>query len=240
MRAFAIRFHVAASFRYRSMHCYEHAWYWAEMGRKTFPDDPTLAMTRGLVDEALGSESLQPAIALGSFVPLRPRSRPDSPVDVAFRRERLKAARDLFEGVVLKDPRFVEAKLHWGRVLFRRGEHARARVVLEDAAAQAQDRSLYLSHLFAGEAIEAMGEIEAAVPHYRAALALLPFSKSAAMALSYACSMTGSADEAETVLRAHMENPDRNLYVDPLLLYLGGVREEADEYIRTLRAEAAR
>ncbi len=240
LRTFAIRFHVAASFRYRSMHCYAHAWYWAEKGRKAFPDDPTLMMTRGLVDEALGSQSLQPAVDLGSFVPARPRSRADSTAGMAFRRERLKAARDLLERALRKAPELVDARLHYGRVLFRLGEHQRARVVLEESASRAEDRSLYLSHLFAGEAIEALGDIEAALPHYRAAFALFPFSKTSAIALSYACSMTGSADEAESVLRSHMENPDRKRYLDPVLVYLSGVRSEADEFITAgLRARAA-
>lgn len=231
LRTFAIRFHVAASFRYRSMHCYAHAWYWAEKGRKAFPEDATLMMTRGLVDEALGSQSFQPAVDLGSFVPERPRSRPDSTAGMAFRRERLKAARDMFERAVRKEPAFVEAGLHYGRVLFRLGELKRARAVLEETVSRAEDRSLYLSHLFAGEAIEALGDIEAAVPHYRAAFALFPFGKTAAIALSYASLMTGSADEAEAVLGKYLENPDRLRYLDPALVYLSGVRSEADEFI---------
>ncbi len=144
-RSFAIRFHVAASFRYRSMHCYEHAWYWAEMGRKAFPDDATLSLTRGLADEALGSQHIQPLVALGSFVPVRPASRADSPASIAFRRERLKAAREMLERAVQKAPDSVEARLHYGRVLFRLGEHQRARVLLEETAARAEDRSLYMS-----------------------------------------------------------------------------------------------
>lgn len=241
LRTFAIRFHVAASFRYRSMHCYAHAWYWAEKGRKAFPDDATLMMTRGLVDEALGSQSFQPAVDLGSFVAARPRSRADSTAGLAFRRERLKAAREMLERAVQKAPESVDAKLHYGRVLFRLGEYQRARVVLEETASRAEDRSLYLSHLFAGEAMEALGDIEAAAPHYRAALALFPFSKTAAIALSHACLMTGSVDEAETVLRDYLENPDRKRYLDPVLVYLSGVRSDADEFIATnLRAGAVR
>jgi VWFA-related protein len=241
LRPFAIRFHVAASFRYRSMHCYAHAWYWAEEGRKAFPDDATLTMTRGLVDEALGSQSQQPAVDLGSFIPGQPRSRADSPASIAFRRERLKAARDMFERAVQKAPESVEARLHYGRILFRLGEHQRARVVLEETAARAEDRTLYLSHLFAGEAIEALGDIQAALPHYKAAFTLFPFSKTAAIALSYAHSVTGSADEAEAVLRSYLQNADRNRYLDPALVYLSGIRSEADEFITTnLRAEARR
>jgi hypothetical protein len=53
--------------------------------------------------------------------------------------------------------------------------------------------------------------------------------------------MTGSPDEAEAVLRRHLENADRKRYVDPVLVYLSGVRSEADEFItNTLRAEAVR
>jgi VWFA-related protein len=241
LRTFAIRFHVAASFRYRAMHCYAHAWYWAETGRKAFPDDATLIMTRGLVDEVLGSLSIQPAVDLGSFVPERPRTRADSPASIAFRRERMKAAREMLERAVQKAPESEEARLHYGRVLFRLGEHQRARVVLEETAAKAEDRSLYLSHLFAGEAVEALGDIAAALPHYKAAFDLLPFSKTAAIALSYALSMTGSPDEAQAVLRSHLENPDRKRYLDPALVYLSGVRGEADEFItRTLRSEVVR
>jgi VWFA-related protein len=240
LRTFAIRFHVAASFRYRSMHCYEHAWYWAETGRKAFPDDATLLMSRGLVDEAMGSQSLQPAVALGSFAPEWPRSRADSPASLAFRRERLKAARDMLERAVQKAPESGEAGLHYGRVLFRLGEHQRARDVLEATAARADDRLLYLSHLFVGDVMEAQGDIEASIPHYKAAFALFPF-KTAAIALSYACSMTGSPDEAEAVLRSHLENPDRKRYIDPALVYLSGIRDEADEFIaNALREEAGR
>jgi VWFA-related protein len=240
LRAFTIRFHVAASFRYRSMHCYEHAWYWAETGRKAFPDDATLLMSRGLADEAMGSLSLQQAVALGTFAPEWPRSRADSPASLAFRRERLKAARDMLERAVQKAPESGEASLHYGRVLFRLSEHQRARVVLEATAARVEDRLLYLSHLFVGDVLEAQGDIEASIPHYKAALALFPF-KTAAIALSYACSMTGSPDEAEAVLRSHLENPDRKRYIDPALVYLSGIRDEADEFIaNALREEAGR
>lgn len=114
---------------------------------------------------------------------------------------RLKSAESAYRDAIAADPTLAEASLRLGRVLTLQARRDDAHVALARAAELTADaRWRYLALLFRAAAYEAAGNMDAAEPSYRGALALWPSSHAARMGLSRIRAERGAWDEARTEL----------------------------------------
>lgn len=96
-------------------------------------------------------------------------------------------AERLFRRALKVDPDYVEARVRLARLLELRKRHDEAAAELATAlAAKPTGYVAYYAHLFAGRAAQALGRIDDAMAHYRAASALYPGAQSALLAESQA------------------------------------------------------
>jgi hypothetical protein len=222
-REFAARFFHAMSLHYRAALCVISAKVLAENGLKLSPRDAGLHLALGLVHETNGS--------IGHTIVTSER---------VSRSELLKRARDEFEKALEIDPRLGEARLRLGRVWWRLGRPAEARAALQEAVAGEQGPALYLAHLFLGQVLEEMQDLEGAVEAYAAAVSLQPGAQAGGVALSHALILRGEADRAQEVLARVLAVTGRREASDPFVNYLFGTSLVPETILDRLKTEVAR
>lgn len=116
-------------------------------------------------------------------------------------------AAESFRSALRSNPSHTPAEIRLGRILFLIEEMAEAQTTLERAEARAQEPGdRYLSALFLGGLHQRRGNVAAARAAYERALAVLPRSQTAVVALGHLESMSGGVDRARTVAQAYLES----------------------------------
>ncbi len=218
-RVFARRWYEAYAELAQADHRWGEALDWAQRGLEDFPSSAELLLVAGSIEEM---EGLQAALAAP------PSSQEDS-VDPSARRSHsellqrsevrgyLEQARRSLRAAITADPTRAEGYLRLGRVAWRLGETAEARIALQAALARsAGDRTTFLAHLFLGRLDEEAGHLDEAVASYEAALALEPRCQSARLALSHARLRSGAAVaarlEVEEALKWGGQRPQHDAF----------------------------
>ena len=231
---FAARFAAATSLYLRSVLCFLSGRNRAEVGLKLAPRDATLHLADGLASETIGvTEFVEPNLRMVRDV--RGRATSGYP-DVKPKAELNRALRS-FEKALASNPRLSEARLRAGRVLWRLGRGREAQESLRQAAIESEGALLYLAHLFLGQCLEDDGDLERAIDHYAAAIALRPDTQIGAVALAHALSLRGESERGREILDAGLSHSGRRPTVDPYWHYLVGATNLAETLIEDLRAE---
>ena len=140
------------------------------------------------------------------------------------------------------DPMLVEARLRLGRVYWVTNERQRAERELTRALAEARAAGLrietHLAALFLGELYEEQRRMEAAIVHFREAVALFPDAHSASLALGQALVRTGRTDEGWAIGRTMFgaEGPTAGPAPDPFLTYSQPILSQHTNRIAAMRA----
>ena len=214
--------------------------YLAE-ARRRYPDDPHFKLA-----EAVGLE------VAASPAPATPLSR-RSPGPVAFDRiagemldeghapppaqaALVERAATAFEALAADPVVGAEALVRLGFCRLRLGQRDRAVQHFTDASRTASEPAVgYLARLFAGVAHARSGRVDEAVAAYRAALEILPHTRSASALLTSLLFMHHRLDEAEAVAGDFLSNSQADR--DPWQTYLlGDYRSYSDLVIRLREA----
>ena len=159
-------------------------------GFRLFPDDADLLFFAGCLHESLAESRIQEAMQSAS-IPA------DVKFDVSSRKGELRAAENLFRKALKARPDHLETRIHLGRVLGLRGEHAEAEMLLRRAVGDATEPLLlYYARLFLGAEKEALGDRAQARDMYDGATVLYPEAQSPRLALSLISSVEGKHDDA--------------------------------------------
>jgi tetratricopeptide (TPR) repeat protein len=233
---FVARFAAVASDRYRSMYCFSHARFWAEVGLKSAPRDARLLLSRGRADEVLAVANYDEPSLSGRFAD---KTRQLQLFELEDHGRRARDARGAFEKAVALDPGLGEAYLHLGRMHWRNEKPAEARHAYEEAVFRTQGGSLYLAHVFLGGVLDETGDHAAARRHYDTALRLFPSGQAASAALAHSFATEGLIEEARDVLEKMLHAAGRRKS-DPFLIYLTGSTTDADQRLTALRLEVSR
>jgi tetratricopeptide (TPR) repeat protein len=235
---FLKRFHLALS-RYALWSlCLGEAERWARTGLRMYPKDALLWLAAGVPRDSGAFYGFNVAPRTPGMSPATLQQL-DAHID--RRRMFLETARQAFEKALAIDPGLVEAKLRLGRTLWRLGQGPAARKHFEEILAKAQPwQFLYLAHLFLGRVLETGGLLAEAEAHYREALALLPVSETAAVALSHARLLQGDAEGAREILSAGLAAVQRRIDVDPWGGYYVIQTPEGEAILSELRAEISK
>jgi tetratricopeptide (TPR) repeat protein len=207
---------------------------------RRYPDDPLLLLARGSLIESEVAVDL-PSANSGAFA-----WTPNREAGVFNRRSelyaRLRDAEATYRRALRVMPDLVEARVRLGRVLHQRGEPSQAAEELAAAAAhpQADQATRYLAWLFLGAAREDEKRPREAVEAYRAAVAIVPESTVAAVALSHALHDAGDRGASQDVLRAALSGARRRRDWDAWWSYRWGRSHEAEARLEALRARAMR
>lgn len=234
---FSSRFLFAWSLHQRSTLCFWRARLIAEAGLKTSPRDALLHMAQGLADESLATLSDSGPLLLSQL------DQRSLPVNVSGQSEltaRLSFARASFERAIQADPGLHEARLRYGRVVWRLGRSNDAIASLRQSVAQATGPILYLAHLFLGKALEDADDIDGAVKEYAAAVSLQPKTQIGAIALGHALFLRGEVEPARALIEGAVASDRPRLASDPYATYLVGAPSIAELLFERLKGEAAR
>jgi tetratricopeptide (TPR) repeat protein len=176
--------------------------------RQVFPDDPAILFEHGYYHEAFAAPFTQTA-ALEAGIKVR-----GAIAD-------LEEAEKLYGRAIRREPRFMEARVHRGRVLGLLGRDQEAAEELRLAlpsVAGSKDR--YFAELFIGDAEASVGNSVAAHEHYRQAAALYPRAQSPLLALALLARQLGDrAGERDAMRQLLALPPARNMTADPWWLY---------------------
>jgi tetratricopeptide (TPR) repeat protein len=113
-----------------------------------------------------------------------PRTRPV--LNIPYAEKTNADAEDLFRRVLTVDATMVEARVRLARLLDLRGRHTDAAAALKIALESHPEGVVgFYAHLFAGRVAQALGQIDEAAAHYKAALTLFPDAQSALIASSH-------------------------------------------------------
>lgn len=209
---------------------------WAERGRRV-SDIPDLRLVIASVEEV--ATSLAPAPAPDRLFDGQTEAwRPD--LADASRKERLERVRSVLDDLLRADPGSAEAHLRLGRVLWRLGDLAEARVALRAAeASHPTPAQAYLARLFLGDVEADDGQLAAAAEAYAAAVAIQPDCQSARLALSRSRLEQGNGAAARGELQKALALAGRRA-PDPYWLYPLGQSARFPALIDELRREAVR
>ena len=181
--------------------------------RKLFPRDAQVMLTEGADHEMLSDLTRATIDVYDSS------GRWKSVADVDAEKE-LRLAFDALGRAAAADPGLLEARLRFGRVLYRRGDLDGATRELEAARSSTKQLEIkYLATLFLGMVSATRGELERAAALYREAIALVPDGQSAYLALSETDYRSGKVNEAATNVKTLL---GRVLKDDPWWLYQAG------------------
>jgi tetratricopeptide (TPR) repeat protein len=197
--------------------------------QERYPRDPDVLVALGSYYESQST----PAVRAGSL--------PEMGTDPVSHRRMIEAARraamDHYREALGLDPAHVEARVRLGRVLQLRGDLKEARAVLEDALDPEPPMVLhYLGSLFLAELLEAQGDADGALAHYRAIAARWPECQTAHVALSRAHAARGERDEAARVLAPLWREPAERACRDPWWIYRLGQGWRFGSFVEALRA----
>jgi tetratricopeptide (TPR) repeat protein len=155
-----------------------------------FPDDAELLFQAACLHETLAQPRVQDAMQ-SAAIPS------DIRFDVSSRRAELREAEGLLRKALKARPDHAEARLHLGRILGLRGEHAEAESQLRQAVDEVREPVLqYYAQLFLGAEREALGERSQARDLYVRASELYPDAQSPRLALSLLASRDGNHRDA--------------------------------------------
>jgi len=172
----------------------------AERGLELFPSDPEILFLEGVLHEALSSPAIQE--------PLRNSEQTRQSALVRSAGGELDLAEDLLRRAVKRDPTFVEARLHLGRVLVERNNHKAALPELTQVLSKIQDRILqYYGQMFLGRSAAGIGDMAGARAAFERASQLVPAAQSPPLALSQLAYARGDTDEATALLQRLAELP---------------------------------
>ncbi len=187
-----------------------------ERASAVLPDVAIIAMDRGVYFEGLTLPRARLAledprtkqVLRGRGAPLGPGERTIVVTPPASRApEHLKQeaeAERQFRRALALDPALVEARVRLARIQSNQGRPAEALRELTHALAAGPDRvTAFYAHLFAGRAARALGQLETAAGHTRAARVLFPRAQSALVADSHLALVRGD--------RAGAISPTRDL-----------------------------
>ncbi|HQZ17792.1 MAG TPA: hypothetical protein PLD86_13040 [Vicinamibacteria bacterium] len=235
---FAKRFAVASSLHLRSVLCFLSGRNWAEAGLKLAPRDAMLHLADGLASESIGVTGfVEPNLRMARDA--RGRLSNSGYPDVKPRDE-LKRALGEFEKALASNPRLAEARLRAGRVGWRLGRGLEALESLKRAVSESEGALLYLAHLFLGQCLEDDGDLEGAIEHYAAAVALRPDTQIGAVALAHAHSRRGEPEKGREILGAALARSGTRRTVDPYWSYLMGATSLAETLLEELRVESVK
>lgn len=233
---FVRRFYLAAALQAHTRGCFLDARRWSRVGLRRFPKDALLNLALGTTTESV------------AFVTPPPRSLRPNPTTAQVKqaqgaasqyRDLWEESRRAFEEAVGADPSLDEAGLRLGRVLLRLEKNERARALFEAILARSTDPQLrYLAHLFLGRIHEQAGRAREADAKYGAALAILPASQVAAVAVAHLRETQGQVAEARDVLERALAHTRKRTVADPYWEYYMVVRTvQAEAILEALRKE---
>lgn len=207
------------------------------------PDDARILFDRACYAEILGLPRTQVLLSdQDVFAVLRARAGPGGEIKIRegtagtlgipLAHDTNEDAERLFRRALRADPNLVEARVRLGRLLGVRKAHEEAATELATAlTANPTDAVLFYAHLFAGRSAQALGKIDDAAGHYRAAQWLFPGAQSAGLALSQAALLEADVPAAlESIQRIDKSSTAR----DPWRVYQLGAGRDADALLREM------
>ena len=236
-RAFIAGFAEMSSLRYRTMYCFPHARYWAELGLQAGRRTANLLVARGVIDALLAKEAERVWYIVRG---LGTKGRQLSYEEAVDRSGRLREARRAFEAALAIDPSHAEAALRLGRLCFEARQLKPAEALLEIAARHGRPRLGYLGWLFRGGVAEESGDVQTAIKAYEAALRLLPNTRSAAVALAYVEAGRGDTVRARELIERTAAASLTRVTIDPLANYPIGDDDDLPALFATLFKDSAR
>jgi tetratricopeptide (TPR) repeat protein len=232
---FARRFYLFMAQSSQWDFCLDAAAGWAKDGLARYPRDPVLLLAAGAIDEENATLG-RPSAFRGSGGQWR--TGVATAEAASQRRSRFLEARRFLSEVVAADPTSVEARVRLGRVQWRLGDDAAARVALEEAARLGGEAPIaYLAHLFLGQVWERSGRADEAIAEFTRALELDPQSQAAAIALSEALFSKGDVAGARRVLGAGLAHAGQRAARDPQWDYIASNASSAAALGQELRQE---
>ena len=140
-----------------------------DRARDLVPDDAGVLYGEACLQETLGAPRIQ------DYVRVTTLPNGLSILGVSSPQTHFRRAEALLRKALAADPQLVVASLRLGRVLTRLQRPDEALTHLRTTIARATDpETTYYGHLFAGDAAEALGDVDAARRHYENAIAVFP------------------------------------------------------------------
>ena len=160
-----------------------------------FPNDPEMLFFAATAHESFAgvrTQSVMHALKVPRGVSF----------DVGDADSELRLAEHLYERVLDRDPKFLEARIRLGRVLGLRGHHQEAIEHLRQGSSLPEPLLQYYAHLFLGREFEMLGNDAEARQSYERAARLAPMAQSPLFALSRLAEQRGDRQAArETAAR---------------------------------------
>jgi tetratricopeptide (TPR) repeat protein len=203
----------------------------AELGLDAVPTDAEMLLAAGTIEEGLAIDATQYGIAPSRMQRRLEYSRGSQPRRDAVRS--LNEALALYRRALDVRPVFIQTHLRLGRVLSLLDQLDEARAELELAAAGADEApERYLAELFLARVEEQADDGDAAIAHYRRALAAWPKSQAARIGLVHALGLADGGAGASQQLAALLAVPwPQPMTFDPWWAYPFG---EARRGVRLL------
>lgn len=195
---FAERWYVAAASTLLSVNDPTRATPFIRRGLEVAPRSADLRLMSGILDEMSALSTTVDDV----------RSANQRGRVMLARTQGFVRAKDKFAKLVADEPRFTRARIRYGRVLWMLDEGDQARAELLRAQAEArQPADRYLAAMFLGAIYDQHHNLAGARAAYEAALAAVPASQSATVALGYLDVLAGRHDRARALARRLMSAP---------------------------------
>jgi len=222
-----------------------------ERAAVVLPDEPRILFDRACYAEVLGLQKSQVLLSdadilvregerSGRRLPeQRGRTSPQRGIPLAHVTNA--EAERLLRRALHTDPGFAEARVRLARLLEVRNRHEEAAAELSTAlGGQPSGPVAFYAHLFAGRAAQALGRIEDAAAHYRAAAMLFPGAQSALVAQSHAALLASDVPGAIEPLRQLSDDRTQPAPADPWWDYALGAGRDAQTLLRQFWAAVPR
>lgn len=220
--AFAERWHLAAVSVFLYANDAGRAGPFIDRGLELMPASADLRLMAGIASElrglSLGVDDRSGILTRGT------RAQEE-------RNRLLRWAENAYRQLLTDQPAFARARVRLGRLLWTLGRSGPAVVELERARTDALEPSQqYLAAMFLGGLHDEKGEHDAARTAYEQALAIVPGSQAATVALGHLDVMAGRPDRAQARAHAFLSLPPA---ADPWWTYEnGGIQWEAVYWLR--------
>jgi len=199
-----------------------------EHARAIFHNDPDILFLSGCQHEAYAAPSMQGAVQ-SMVVPDGMRANVPSP------QSELRQAEGYFRGALAARPGMVEARLHYGRVLYLLERYAESAESLRAVAASTVDDELrYDAELFLGAVETALRHVDAAREAYTRAARLRPTAQTPRIALSELARRSGDREAAMREMQVVFNRTARERD-DPWWRYFVSQARDADDLLENLR-----
>jgi tetratricopeptide (TPR) repeat protein len=202
-----------------------------DRARRLVPDHPGVLYGEACLQETLGAPRIQNYVRVttlpnGLFI------QGVSSPPTHYRR-----TESLLRKALAADPALVEASLRLGRVLTQLQRPDEALPHLRKAIASATDRAItYYAHLFMGDAMQAMGQLDEARHQYENAIAIFQDSQAARLALGFVLRSLGDRAAARTAIDPTLAPNTRGPDDDPWWEYYDGDAGQMERLLAELRA----